>query len=372
MKTTHVLRLAVAGAALLSGCRSTTDAPPGLPRNTDLSIEWPGATPDEQGFDAAKLGIAYSVARSQPYLKSLLVLRNGYLVAEEYFAQDDDTTIAEVRAVTTSFMSSLIGIAIEEGHIDHVDQSIADFLVPGVVASLDAGHRDITIRHLLQMTSGLAWAEGSQAEADGFASSGFTELWRYALSKPMALSPGNRVVYNSGAISLLSVILTEATGVSTLDYARAKLLGPLGIDSLAWIKDGNYWYAASGMRMRPRDMAKLGALYLNGGKSGNQSIVPASWVQQATTPVVANGVPYNYGPVSSMNHGFLWWVFPHPLTGAFFAWGFGGQFVYCVPSLDLVVVTTVDASQLTYDTKGAIEKGVLELIIDRVVPSVTR
>jgi CubicO group peptidase (beta-lactamase class C family) len=372
MKPRHVLRFAVASAAVLLGCRSATDAPVGLPRNNNLSIEWPEASPDEQGFDAAMLGIAYTIARSQPHLKSLLVLRNGYLVAEEYFAQDDDTTIAEVRAVTSSFMSSLVGIAIDEGHIDNVDQSIADYLVPDVVASLDDAHRANTIRHLLQMTSGLQWAEGSQAEADGFAASGLTELWRYALSKPMALAPGNRLVYNSGAISLLSVILTAATGVSTLDYARQKLLGPLGIDSLAWIKDGDYWYAASGMRMRPRDMAKLGVLYLNGGESAGQSIVPAPWVQQATTPVVANGVPYNYAPISSMNHGYLWWVFPHPLTSAFFAWGFGGQFIYCVPSLDLVVVTTVDASQLTYDTKGAVEKAVLELIIDRVLPAVVR
>ncbi len=370
MRTRHAVLCAFAGTTFVAGCRSATDAPPGLPVNADLSTEWPQATPEAQGFDPAKLGIAFAVARSQPYLKSMLVLRNGYLVGEEYFAQDDDTTIAEVRAVTTSFMSSLIGIAIEEGHIASLDQSIADYLVPGLVPSLDAAHRAITIRHLLQMTSGLAWAEDSPSEWDGFATSGLTELWRYALAKPMALAPGNRLAYNSGAISLLSVILTEATGVSTLAYARDRLLEPLGIDSLAWSKDGDYWYAASGMRMRPRDMAKLGVLYLNGGRSAGQSIVPASWVQQATTPVVANGVPYTYGPIASMNHGFLWWVSPHPLTSAFFAWGFGGQFVYCVPALDLVVVTTVDARQLTYDTKGAIEKGVLEIIIDRVLPAV--
>jgi CubicO group peptidase (beta-lactamase class C family) len=222
------------------------------------------------------------------------------------------------------------------------------------------------------MTSGLQWEEGSSAENAGFAASGYDALWRYALSKPVVETPGSRISYNSGAASLLSVILTRATGMETLSFARQVLLQPLGIDSLAWAKDGDYWYGGSAMRMPPRDAARLGALYLNNGVSAGHSIVPAEWIAQTLVPVVANGVPYNYGPVPSMNLGFLWWIDRQPARDAFFAWGFGGQFVYCVPSLKLVVVTTTDASALTVATKGDVEKGLLELIIDRVIPAVTR
>jgi CubicO group peptidase (beta-lactamase class C family) len=368
---TRAPRAAILAAVILAGCSDATGAPPGLPVNEDLSREWPTAAPDEQGFDEARLAIALNVARSRPHLRSILVVRNGYLVVEEYFATDRDT-LTNVQAVTTSFLSALVGIAVKNGAIQSVDQSIADFLVPGVVATLDNAHRGITIRHLLTMTSGLQWQEGTAAEASGFQASGFTDLWRYALSKPVAEPPGTRINYNSGAASLLSVILTRATGMSTLDFARQAILEPLGIDSISWVRDGEYWYGGSAMRMRARDMAKLGALYVNNGVSAGAQVVPADWIATSLTPVVANGVPYRYGPVDGMNYGFMWWIDRQPARDAFFAWGFGGQFVYCVPALNLVIVTTTDAAALTYDTKGAVEKDLLELIIDRLIPSVAR
>jgi CubicO group peptidase (beta-lactamase class C family) len=364
------LRIGCVAAVILIGCSDPTGTPGARPENTDLSLEWPVVAPAEQGFDETRLATAFIVARSRAHLKSLLVLRRGYLVAEEYFGADDDSTITDVRAVTTSFLSALVGIAIREGHIANVDQSIGDFLVPGAVPDLDAEHRGITIRHLLTMTSGLQWQEGTQAENDGFNASGHSDLWRYALSKPVVQPPGSRINYNSGAASLLSVVLTHATGIGVLEYARQKLLAPLGIDSIAWVKDGAYWYGGSAMRMRARDAAKLGVLYVNGGVSGGRTIVPADWIAQTLTPIVANGVPYYYGPVASMNYGFLWWVDRQPSRDAFFAWGFGGQFVYCVPALKLVIVTTTDASALNYDTKGDVEIALLELIIDRVIPAV--
>ena len=355
----------------ITGCSEATGAPNSLAANTDLSREWPVAAPGEQGIDPGLLQVAFNVARSQPHLKSLLVIRNGYLVAEEYFAGNADTAVTDVRAVTTSFLSTLVGIAIKRGDIQGLDQSISDFLVPDVVSSLDQAHRGITIRHLLTMTSGLQWQEGTQAESAGFANSPYDDLWEYTLSKPVFDPPGSRINYNSGAASLLSVILTEATGMSTLDFARQELLSPLGIDSVGWARDGDYWYGGSAMRMRPRDMAKLGALFVNSGMSNGRQVVPTAWITQSLTPIVATGVPYNYGPVAHMNFGFMWWIDRQPARDAFFAWGFGGQFVYCVPSLKLVVVTTTNADALTYDTKGAVEKGLLELIIDRVIPAVS-
>jgi CubicO group peptidase (beta-lactamase class C family) len=360
--------LAAGLALLLIACSGSTEPESGLPENTDLSVEWPTASPEEQGFDPALLATAFNVARVQQRLTSMLVVRNGFLVAEEYFAGKEDTTLTNVYAVTTSFLSALVGIAIDAGYIESPDQTIEDFLVPAVVPDLDAAHRAITIRDLLTMTSGLEWQEETDlaiAQATG-------AVWEFALGKPVVEQAGARINYNSGAASLLSVILTRATGMETLAYARQALLGPLGIDSLAWRKDGGYWYGASSMQMRPRDMAKLGALFVNGGVSDGRSIVPTAWVQQSLTPIEALGVPYRYGPIESTTYGFMWWIDRQPVREAFFAWGWGGQFVYCVPALRLVVVTTTAASDLTFGTKGDIEKALLDLIIDRVVPAVVR
>lgn len=368
----RLLSAACAAAFLLVGaCSSVTDSSGGLPVNTDFSREWPEASPDEQGIDQAKLDIAFNVASGRPFLRSLLIVRNGYLVTEKYFGTSDDTTVTNIYAVTTSILSALVGIAVADGDIQSVDQPISDFLVPAAIPSLDAAHRAITIRHLLTMTSGLQWAEGSKAESDGFAASPYSTLWEYTLSKPFAETPGNRINYNSGAASLLSVVLTHATGKSTFDFARQALLTPLGIDSVGWVKDGStYWYGGSAMRMRPRDMAKLGALFVNGGRSAGHQLVPADWIARSLTPIVANGIPYVYGAVQSMNYGFMWWIDRAPDREAFFAWGYGGQFVYCVPALKLVIVTTTDASTLSNDTRTAVEKDLLTLIIDRIIPAV--
>ncbi len=355
---------------LIGACHGVTDASGGLPVNTDFSRGWPEASPDAQGIDQAKLDIAFNVASGRPFLKSLLIVRNGYLVTEKYFGTTDDTTVTNIYAVTTSILSALVGIAIANGDIESVDQPISDFLVPEVVPSLDAAHRGITIRHLLTMTSGLQWAEGTKAENDGFAASPYSTLWEYTLSKPVAETPGNRINYNSGAASLLSVVLTHATGVNTFAFAREALLTPLGIDSVGWVKDGDYWYGGSARRMRARDMAKLGALFVNGGRSAGRQLVPVDWILRSITPIVANGVPYVYGAVGSMNYGFMWWIDRAPDREAFFAWGYGGQFVYCVPALKLVIVTTTDASTLTNDTRAAVEKDLLTLIIDRIIPAV--
>jgi CubicO group peptidase (beta-lactamase class C family) len=220
------------------------------------------------------------------------------------------------------------------------------------------------------MTSGLQWDESAGGESEAFASSGLDAFWEYTLSKPVVDVPGSRVTYNSGNGILLSLILTQATGMSTLDYARDVLLAPLGIDSLAWYKDGEYWNGGSRMWMRPRDMAKLGTIYVNGGRSNGQQVIPADWIHQSLTPVTALGVPYRYGPINTTNYGFLWWIDREPFRDAFFAWGWGGQFIYCVPALELVVVTSTNSPALDEITRREVEKSVLELIIDRVLPAV--
>jgi len=370
--STGLRTLALVTSLVAAGCRDATGSTAALPENRDLSHDLPVVAPADVGLDAAKLDVAYTMARLQPNMASLLVVRNGYLAREEYFAGRADSTLAPVHGMTTSVVSVLAGIAVQQGLVESIDQSIADYLVPDVVPSLDQSHRAITLRHLLTMTSGIEWDEGAPVASDVVEGEALDGLWEQALSQPVVDVPGSRVNYNSGAASLLSVILSRATGMETLAWARQVLFDPLGIDSLGWGKDGSYTNGGSGLLMRPRDVARIGALYVSGGSSRGQSIVASDWIAQSLTPVVADGVPYRFGPIDAVSLGYLWWKDQQPTRDAFFGWGYGGQFLYCVPAEKLVVVTTTDVSGLEDYQRRDLEKALLDLILDRILPAVVQ
>lgn len=349
------------GALLAAACTDTpTDFPP--PGTIDLSLPWVTTSPEVVGLDRNELFIAGELAGGIERMRSLVVVRRGRLAYERYYGGWTADTLADVRSVTKSVVSTLVGIAIEEGHIDGPDEPITRFIRrPGF--GVRDEHAGITVGHLLTMTGGFAWEETGTTEYNLWTASG--DHVEYLLDRPLETSPGAAFSYNSAAVHLLGVVLEVATGVRVPEYADRVLFGPLGIPDRRWEELGDAAVnGGSGLDLRPRDLARIGQLFLQQGWSGHESIVPAHWVSEATARRFTGfgGV----GPIRSLSYGYLWWVDLD--RDAYFAWGFAGQFLYVAPALDLVVVATTDWRGVTGDIGNErLQEEVLDIVLDRVV-----
>jgi CubicO group peptidase (beta-lactamase class C family) len=184
----------------------------------------------------------------------------------------------------------------------------------------------------------------------------------------MVSTPGSEFLYNSAAVHLLGVLLEETVARPLPEYADEHLFGPLGIGVRRWeAMPGDRVNGGAGIDLRPRDLARLGQLFLQEGVSGDRQIIPASWVSLATAPAFTWSS--QSGPIDDLSYGYLWWV--DRTRNAYFAWGYGGQFVYVVPDRDLVVVTTTQWRLLSQDGgPGPLTDAVLEIIVNGIVPAV--
>jgi CubicO group peptidase (beta-lactamase class C family) len=190
----------------------------------------------------------------------------------------------------------------------------------------------VTIGHLLSMRAGL--------ESTSFQNYGrwvTSRDWvRHALARPFVAEPGGRMIYSTGNTHLLSAILTRATGTSTWAFARRRLAEPLGMDLPRWQRDPQgIYFGGNNMMMRPRDMLRLGELYRNGGRHEGRQIVPEEWVRASWTPRTVS-------PWNGHRYGYGCWVRRVRGHSAYFAWGYGGQYIFVLPELDLTVVMTSD------------------------------
>jgi len=208
---------------LVQSGTATAIATPGQP--------WPEAEPAEMAMDAARLDEAGDRADAElPDISALVVARDGNLVYERYFDGQEADEPINVRSVTKSVVSTLIGIALANGDLASLDEPIGDPIPDRIPDNADPRTPEITVRHLLTMTSGLAWSAGSDYP-DLIASDDWVTL---TLSQPVVAEPGTTYVYNSGGSHLLSVILTEVTGQDTAEFAQERLFGPLGIVPGEW------------------------------------------------------------------------------------------------------------------------------------------
>ena len=302
---------------------------------------WLNTTPEEQGMDSELLNkMMDQIGEHGMRIDSVLIARNGYLVFEEYprsFYDSEDRHI--IHSCTKSYTSALVGIAIKEGYIESVDSKLVDLLPNRTIANLDERKQAITLEHLLTMTSGLEWDEWTERYQSPLNSlvqaQAASDNVQYILDLPMAYDPGETWVYSSGGSHLLGVIVAEATGTSLLDYAMDKLFGPLGIPSsnIYWPRDkqGLYW-GHGGVEMVPSDMAKFGYLYLNNGTWDGEQILPTEWIQQSAATLNSFN---DYGGYS-----YQWWTYPTDIANVYSAQGYAGQWIFVIPSLDMVVVFT--------------------------------
>jgi CubicO group peptidase (beta-lactamase class C family) len=310
-----------------------------------------GADPGNTGLAATVFDDALQTADEMPRLRSLLVSYGGDMVVEAYFHGAGPGDTFNVKSVSKTIMSALVGLAIDRGHLEGLDQPITDFYGETLAEAEDPRKRDITIGHLLSMQSGLETTSfynyGAWVTSDDWV--------RFALEQPMLADPGTRLLYSTGNTHLLSDIITRASGRSALSFARETLTQPLGIQIAAWDRDPKgVYFGGNNMAFTPRAMHAFGRLYLDGGRRGERQVIPEDWVTLSTTPRVESGRE------RGRYYGYGWWIRMMAGFESPYAWGYGGQFIVLVPELDLVVVAT--SSSQPGSGRRAHLRGLYELI----------
>ena len=354
---------AVALAAAVLAC---SDAPTAPRTAADLSAEWTVSSPEAESIDRQKLDAAQARAEALPRVLSLVVIRHGHLVLESYLHGNTRDSLNDVRSVTKSIVSSLVGIAVDRGAFPGVGAAIAPYLTPGQHASIDAPKRAITIENLLTMSSGFLWDESTVAGYNDWVVS--PDPVAYLLSKPLVSAPGAAFRYNSAAVHLLSRLTVPATGVPLEQFAQQHLFDPLGVSRVRWGHfPGGEPNGGAGVAMRPRDLAKVGALWLQRGDGGSRRIISAGWISAATSP------QFDYwdggAPLADQSYGYLWWLNRQGGRLHYFAWGFGGQIVWVAPDLDLVVVVTTEWRNAG-NAAGQHSTEAIDLVVNHVLPAV--
>ena len=316
---------------------------------------WNTLGPEAAGFDAVRLSQGFTAAAATGSMHSLLVFRGPNLVAEQYFQGMDEKIAINVKSVSKSFLSALVGIAIDRGEIGSLDDTVQSYL-PSYTFS--AGKENITLDDLMTMRSGLAWSESNI----------FGQFWgepswvQYVLGRSLSTTPGTTYKYSTGNTHVGAELIRQATGMDADDYADLHLWGPLGVSVKRWDRDPfGVTMGGAEVMMRPRDMARFGYLFLREGLVDGQQIVPSAWVQSSIEPV---SLDTNGGD----DYGHWWRHQVMADEDVYYAWGYGGQFVFFVPTLDLHVVATSNWS-VNPSLAGPAATTVFGIMTNFIVPS---
>jgi CubicO group peptidase (beta-lactamase class C family) len=307
--------------------------------------------------------IASTAGKGNSNLRCLIVYWDDKILEEKYFQNTNSKTPHDVRSVTKSVISTLIGIAIDKGFIKSENQKIGDYLLP-LVPSIDTVKANIKICDVLSMSSGISGDELSTPSLYNMWVTAPDQLV-YVLNQPMANQPGSYFNYNSGVSHLMSAILNQATGTSTIAFADENLFKPLGIEKHGWETDNRELNnGAAGLKLTPYEMLKIGQLYLNKGKYNEIQLVSNDWIQKATTFKITTHNIQPFGP----DYGYLWWLGEIHSHDYFFANGYGGQFIVVVPDLKLIVIATNNWSGVQSATANQQWYNTLNMIINEIIP----
>jgi CubicO group peptidase (beta-lactamase class C family) len=314
-----------------------------------IALAW-FAAPEQRPFDSAA-----AAAAELPRLHSLLVSHRGTIVVESYFNGARATRAANVKSVSKSIISALVGIAIDQKLIPSVREPITTYFPDAWRAAADAPKRRIVIEDLLSMRSGLQSTSGRN-----YGAWVTSKNWvNYALSRPLEDTPGSSMEYSTGNTHLLSAILTKATKRSTWQYAQEVLAKPTGISFPRWPQDPQgIYFGGNDMLMTPRQMVAFGELYLNRGRARGGQIVPERWIDDSW-------IPRGQSDFNDQLYGYGWWMRELGGEQAYFAWGFGGQYIFVIPRLELVVVTT--SSTTTGEERRSHRRTIFGLIEQHVI-----
>jgi len=335
----------------------------------DDSNDWKFSTPEEQGMDSKVIASGLEKLESR-HIYSFLVIRHGTIVMEEYFNGGEPLLSSNVFSTSKSMLSALVGIALREGYVNHLDQPAAEFL-PDLFGTLDDPAKStVTLRQLLTMTSGLQWSESRDPDTV-FDTTDWVRAW---WSFPMAQRSGAGFNYNTGMTHTMSAILTIQSGMSTCEFATRYLFEPLGITVEHWSQDPlGVFMGGSHLFITSREMAKFGLLYLHQGQWQGEQIVPRNWVEESLTRQVRAYASDNY----DYGYGY-WWQLPTLITDdpehdpytVMAAVGYGTQRIYLIPELDIVVVFTADGSHIQSSPEEYLDTDdfIWQSIIPAIIP----
>jgi CubicO group peptidase (beta-lactamase class C family) len=300
---------------------------------------------------------ALTLAADLPRLHSLIVSRRGEILVERYYNGARATRPANIKSAAKSIVSALVGIAIDRRLIPDVGTPIVKYF-PTLTKDRDPDKQQITIEDLLTMRSGLETTSNRN-----YGAWVRSRNWvQHALSRPLLSPPGTTMDYSTGNTHLLSAILTQATRSSTWQFANAQLAAPLGFTLARWPQDPQgIYFGGNDMLMTPRQMLAFGQLYLDRGRVKGRQIVPEAWIDRSFVTRARSFW-------SDQEYGYGWWMRELGGHRAFFAWGFGGQYIFVVPSLELVVVTT--SSSTVAEDRRSHRRNVFDLVEFLVVEPV--
>ena len=312
------------------------------------SFTFPRSTPEAQGISsAAILDLVGAAEQSTPEMHSFMLVRHGHVVAEGWWAPYDAATRQELYSLSKSFTSTAAGIAIADGKFS-LDDLVLGFFPDDAPTEPSEHLRTMRVRHLLSMSTG--------HDSEPRVSASDQPWTRTFLAHPVVHEPGTHFLYNTPATYMVSAIVQKQTGQTVLDYLRPRLFEPLGIENPAWgTSPQGISYGGYGLRVRTEDIARLGQLYLQKGLWNGQQLLPASWVEAATSSQISNG----NNPASDWNqgYGFQFWRCRHNCyrgDGAF------GQYCIVMPDQDAVVAITSSVQNM---------QAVLNLVWDKLLPA---
>lgn len=340
------------------------------PEETDDG--WEASSLDTEGVDLERIeALIRNILNGRfENIHSVLLVKNGKLVLEEYFYGYNRDKTHQLRSATKSVTSILVGIAKDQKRINSVDQTLYEIFPEYEELDWSAPKNRITVKHVLTMTAGLDWNEWTYPNRDPRSSSykisRSDDLIAFVLGRKAVQSPGENFNYSSGLSLVLGAVIKNKTGVNANVYAEKYLFNPLNISEFSWQQgpDGVVYTCGGekGLWLKPRDMAKIGFLYINNGNWKGQQIVSSEWVKESTAAHV-NAF------FAGSEYGYQWWrgekVIGTKSIKVFYAAGHGGQYIFVCPSMDLVAVFT---SKVYGNPLGVVRPQVM--MVDHIIPAV--
>ena len=356
--------------SMLVGCGPSAADLAAVDYAPEPGLDWEVSTPEEEGLDPDLVAKMYYDASNLDTIYSLLVVKNGKLIAEGYFNEGSIDQKYNMQSAGKSYLSALVGLAFDQGCLTDLDQPFLDYFPEYADQIEDPRKKEITIRHLLQMRSGYPWEESDRKTWETFIAGYFLDLM---VDLPLTNDPGTEFHYSNLSPHYLGVIVDRACGIPLRTFAEEHLFSPLGAELGEWYttaSDDRYPMGSGTQHTTARDAAKFGLLYLNDGVFDGKRVISSDWVKDSFTRYTkyptTDYTSLRIGPNwDQAGYGYQWWAIESGEYIYYAALGHGGQIIAVLEELDMVVVATADPFFLVHNDKAwKYEKQILNLVGD--------